>query len=228
MSKRRRITSDHWAKGQMPLVVLMGVMVGIFFCQEWLPYFLFERWMAVPADVGAGWQGWREGGGVGELGVMVTLLTAAFLHGGLDHLLFNLVLFWIFASQLVDLLGHRWMLGVFVFTAVTGSLCHVWLNPGDVTPMLGASGAVMGFEGAYLALSMRWQLPVAHVWPMSRPMEASQFAAVGIIGLIMDFIGMTDHHACSQVAYGAHVGGFAGGMILIGLFAPRPGGAVAR
>lgn len=227
MSRRRRFASDHWTNGQVPLLVLMGVIVVVFVMQEVLPFDAFLPLMVVPGEIGESWQAWREGGGAGPLLTLGTLLTSAFLHDGLGHLLFNLLFLWIFASQISELLGAGWMFLVFGLTAVTGSLCHVWLNAGEMVPMLGASGAVMGFEGAYLALALRWRLPVAHVWPMARPMEPSQFAAVGVVGLMMDFIGMAER-VDSQVAYGAHVGGFAGGLVLVALLAPRPDGAVAR
>ena len=115
----------------------------------------------------------------------------------------------IFAALAAELLGARWMFGIFFFTAFTGSIFHVVLNAGEVVPMLGASGAVMGFEGAYLGLATRWHLPEPHIWPMSRPVPPGQLALIGVAGVAIDYFSLMSH-APGNIAYGAHLGGFVG------------------
>src|SRR5690606_22546705 len=111
-------------------------------------------------------------------------------HADGQHVLFNMLFLWIFAALAVELLGHRWMFVIFLFTAVAGSIGHAVSNAGDSIPMLGASGAVMGFEGAYLGLAIRWKLPDPHVWPMARPIPPAQLAAIAVIGVVMDVMGI--------------------------------------
>ena len=149
-----------------------------------------------------------------------TLFSAALLHDGLDHLAGNMLFLWIFAAIASELLGARWVLPVFVFTGICGNICHVALNADAPNPCLGASGAVMGFEGLYLAMAVRWKLPDPHVWPIASPVAPGRLAFLGILGLILDF---NDYIAGGiGVAYGAHLGGFIGGLFLGCFVVPMP------
>jgi membrane associated rhomboid family serine protease len=204
---------------QGPLLVLIGVIMLVFAAQMAMDETAFDGMMVVPAEVTAAWNALRNGnpGGAGEL---ATLIGHAFLHAGLDHLLGNMLFLWIFAALASELLGARWMLAVFVITAACGGICHVGLNADEAIPMLGASGAVMGFEGLYLAMAVRWHLPDPHVWPMSSPIPPVRLAMLGVLGLALDFMGFMG--GTLGVAYGAHLGGFIGGMILGGVVVPMP------
>jgi membrane associated rhomboid family serine protease len=135
-----------------------------------------------------------------------------------------MLFFWIFGALIVELLGWRWMLLIFGLTAIAGGIGHVMLNRESFIPMLGASGAVMGFEGAYLGLATRWSLPDPHVWPMSRPIAPSQLGLLAAAGVALDYFGIMSAQD-SGIAYGAHVGGFTMGLLLGALVAPRPNGA---
>lgn len=209
---------------QGPLLGLIVLMFVIFFAQAVFGPEWYRGFMVVPAEVEAEWEllragqpnaaDWREFG---------TLLSYAFLHGDFQHVLFNMVFLWIFGALLVELLGWRWMLLLFVVTAVGGALTHVLMNRGESIPMLGASGAVMGFEGAYLALATRWTLPDPHVWPIARPVPPSRLALLAVVGVGIDYFSIMQGLA-TGTAYGAHVGGFTAGLLLAGIAAPRPHG----
>jgi len=137
-----------------------------------------------------------------------------------------MVILWIFGALAVELLGSRWMLITFIVTAICGSVLHVAMNAESSIPMLGASGAVMGFEGLYLAMAVRWYLPSPHVWPMAHPVPASRLAALGVIGLVMDYMGFLGGNL--GVAYSAHLGGFIGGIVLGSFVVPMPSVAERR
>lgn len=174
--------------------------------------------MLVPAEVMAAGKDLREG--EFDLRPLSTLVSHAFLHGDFGHLGMNMLMLWIFAALAAELIGQRWMLMVFFFTAICGGLCHTFLNPEETIPMLGASGAVMGFEGLYLGMAVRWQLPDPHIWPMARPIPPGQLALLGIMGLIFDLSGFVS--GIENIAYGAHLGGFIGGLVLGAVIVPKP------
>jgi membrane associated rhomboid family serine protease len=213
---------------QGPLLGLIAVIFALFFLQELRGREWYLPFMAVPASIVESWHDLRAGvATAGDFRTLGTLLSYAFFHGDAEHVVFNMLFLWIFAALIAELLGHRWMLGIFIVTAITGGLFHVALNAGKMIPMLGASGALMGFQGAYLGLATRWHLPDPHIWPMARPVPPGQLALIGVIGVVIDYTSLMGH-APDNIAYGAHLGGFVGGLVLAALAAPKPHGACHR
>lgn len=212
---------------QGPLLALIAAISAVFVVQTVVGEPAYFDFMVVPGKIVHAWDAMRSGAfAAGSARDFGSLLSYAFLHADGAHLLFNMLYLWIFAALAAELLGHGWMLVIFGFTAICGGICHVALNAGEFVPMLGASGAVMGFEGLYLGMAARWQLPDPQVWPMSRSIPPSQLAALGGIGFLMDFTGLMD--GSQGVAYGAHMGGFIGGMVLACTLVPKPRAARAR
>src|SRR5205807_7575568 len=86
----------------------------------------------------------------------LSLLTSMFLHGGIAHLLGNMLFLWIFGDNIEDALGHVHYLVFYLVCGVLASLAHVLTtyayggNP-DI-PSLGASGAISGVLGGYILL----------------------------------------------------------------------------
>jgi membrane associated rhomboid family serine protease len=215
-------------EAQGPLLGLIALIFGIYVFQEtgtpgWdLPF------MAVPARVVEAWQHLREGAaGMEDLKAFGTLVSCAFLHGSPEHVIYNMLAMWIFAALIAELIGHRWVFAIFILTAFAASIFHSVLNPQSPNPSLGASGAVMGFEGFYLGMAMRWHLPTPHIWPMSRPISPLQLAMAGVVGIYLDFTAIMSKSQ-EHIAYGAHLGGFAGGLVLASLLPLRPRGATVR
>lgn len=224
---RHFVNSRSLLKTQGALLVLILGISLIFLLQALLGEGFYGKYMAVPADVLAEWNHLRERNFQDIAWIEIfTLISAALLHGSAEHLIGNMIFLWIFAALAVELLGSRVMLFTFFFTAITGNLVHIALNPDSFNPLLGASGAVMGFEGLYLAIAVRWYLPDPHVWPMARPIPPSRLAMVGIIGLIFDFMGYTS--GGTGIAYGAHFGGFIGGLFLGSFLVKMPRFALPR
>ncbi len=210
---RRFVHPRSVLKTQGALLALILLISLIYLLQVFLGEGFYGKYMAVPAEVVSAWEALKMGDYQKvPWSEFVTLFTAELLHGSPGHLIGNMIFLWIFAALAAELLGQRWMLFTFVFTAITASLCHIVLNPEEWIPCLGASGAVMGFEGLYLAMAVRWHLPDPHVWPMARPIAPSRLALLGVISLIHDFMNYTD--GITGVAYGAHLGGFIGGLFL--------------
>ena len=222
----RRHRFPPLVRQQWPLLGLIALIILVGLAQAVGPANWYAPGMAVPARLEDAWQmmhgGRLPGSAVQAIG---SLFSHAFLHGSLDHLIGNMLFLWIFAALIAELCGHRWMLAVFAFTAATGAIAQTLLNPGSNIPMLGASGTVLGMEGAYLGLAVRWKLPDPHIWPMSYPIPPSRLAAVGVIGVLFDYHSILSKSA-EGIAYGAHLGGFAGGILLATLLMPRPQAAL--
>lgn len=207
---------------QGPLLSLIVLMFLIYFAQAALGAIWYMDLMAVPAKIVAAWNHLREGdAGSADWRTFGTLLSCVFLHGDLEHVLFNMLYLWIFAGLVSELLGWRWMIAVFLVTAFAGSVTHTAMNHESFIPCLGASGAVMGFEGAYLGLATRWHLPDPHIWPISRPIPPGNLALVAVFGVCLDYYAIMDGTQAG-IAYGAHVGGFTMGLFITALAAPKP------
>ena len=224
---RRFINLRSILKQQGLLLSLILAMGIIFLLQVLLGEGFYYDFMLVPEELVNAWNNLRAGDFQHvHWAEFATLFTPAMLHADLNHIMGNMIFLWIFAALASELLGQRCMLFIFVFTAITGSICHIALNPDSVIPNLGASGAVMGFEGLYLAMAVRWRLPDPHVWPMARPIAPGQLAMVAVIGLVFDIMGYTS--GGTNIAHGAHLGGLIGGILLGSFFVKMPRVALPR
>ncbi len=191
------------------MLVLMLVICLFHVPQMFFENEAFMRFEVVPAEVVSSWNALRSGDfqsvRPAEFG---TLLTYAFLHGDMDHLLGNLLFLWIFAALASELIGYRWMLAVFAITAICGGICHVALNRDDIVPMLGASGAVFGILAAY-----GMQFPNNTLQLLFPPVSMKAKYFVLIYAAIEVGLGLSPYQ--TGVAHFAHVGGALFGFLLI-------------
>lgn len=175
----------------------------------------------VPAKVTLAWEQLLSGAiDRASLTKFATLVSAAFLHADAEHIFFNLLFIWIFGSLVLRELGSIWFLVIFILTAVTGNIGQVLLDPQSPISVLGASGALMGLEGVYFGMAVRWRLPKADVWPIAEPIPQERLLIFAALGLIMDLSGIFGQE--TGTAFGAHIGGFIGGFVLSTTIIPRP------
>jgi membrane associated rhomboid family serine protease len=164
--------------------------------------------------------------GDGDLGVLSDLVTAMFLHGGLAHLLGNMLFLWIFGDNVEAALGKGWFLPFYFICGFAASLTQFATMPQSEIPNLGASGAISGVLGAYLVLFPTAQVRV-FVWPFSLFIGTLPVPAIVWIGLwfalqLVSGIQGLGGPAIGGVAFWAHIGGFLAGALLIWLFPRRP------
>jgi membrane associated rhomboid family serine protease len=156
--------------------------------------------------------------------VFLTLFTAMFLHGGLAHIAGNMLYLWIFGDNVEDAMGHLRYLIFYLLTGALASLSHVFVtaafggNP--LIPSLGASGAISGVLGGYIVLYPQRRVRV--IW-LYQILQVPALVAIGIWFLfqLISGAGMLGG-SMGGVAYGAHIGGFLAGVVLVRLFAARP------
>jgi membrane associated rhomboid family serine protease len=156
-----------------------------------------------------------------------TLLTSMFLHGGWLHLIGNMWFLWIFGDNVEDILGRGKFLLFYLATGVAAALTHVYLNPNSHVPTVGASGAIAGVMGAYMVKFPHSRvLTLVPIVIFFTTIELPALFVLGYWVLIQVFSGAASigYSNLSQggVAWWAHVGGFATGVILIFLLPTRP------
>lgn len=148
-----------------------------------------------------------------------TIFTSMFLHGGWMHLIGNMLYLWIFGNNVEDCMGHRRFIIFYLICGVAAVMSHALVNPASETPMIGASGAISGVLGAYLLLYPHARvLVVIPVFIFIHTMRVAAGWVLGFWFVLQIFNSFVTAGQQGGVAFGAHIGGFVAGMILIPLF----------
>ena len=95
------------------------------------------RWAVVPAELMRG-QEW------------ITPFTAMFLHGGLMHIISNLVFLAAFAPMVEDAMGRRRFFVFYLLGGLAATAAQIGMDPASIVPQVGASGAIAAVMGAFL------------------------------------------------------------------------------
>ena len=157
-------------------------------------------------------------GGAWSLNTFVPLVSHMFLHGGWLHIIGNMLYLWVFGDNVEERLGSGTYLLFYLLCGVVAAVGQGVVSPG---PMLGASGAIAGVLAAYLVL-----FPGARVRTLiflGIFITVLQLPAIIVIGffIVIQLIDayaslrMSGHAASDQVAYFAHLFGFAAGLVLV-------------
>jgi membrane associated rhomboid family serine protease len=174
----------------------------------------------VPLDF---WQG-------GGLGRWAPLLVSMFLHGGWLHLISNMLALYIFGDNVEDRLGRLRYLLFYLCSGLIAGGAHLLAYSGSPIPTVGASGAIAGVLGAYLVLYPSARvLTLIPVFYFIRLIELPALVYLGfwfVSQLFNGFLalGAADVFQSGGVAWWAHIGGFAFGLAIVRLIAPRDGG----
>ena len=154
--------------------------------------------------------------------VYITIITSMFMHGGFAHILGNMIFLLIFGDNIENKVGHFRYLVFYLVCGIIASLAHVFstqmLGSNMLIPTLGASGAISGVLGAYLLLFPKRRVAVIMFYFLT---DVPAIAAIGIwfIFQLVSGIGLLGSGTQEGgVAYGAHIGGFIAGLILIKFF----------
>jgi membrane associated rhomboid family serine protease len=140
---------------------------------------------------------------------ITAIFVSMFLHGSILHIAGNMLYLWIFGNNVEDAMGHfRFLLFYFV-CGVAAALALAWIDPGSKIPMIGASGAISGVLAGYVLL-----FPRARVTVIFFPLAVSAFWVVGFWFLLQLISAAITDPGQPGVAWWAHVGGFAAGLVL--------------
>ncbi len=221
------IGDDNSERGIVPFVTytLIGINVLVYFLLQSSDAFTYG-YSVVPAEITSG----RDIDGIVRIGgqglrlyegptpIYLTLLTSMFMHGGIGHLLGNMLYLWIFGDNVEDRMGHVKFLIFYLICGVIASAAHIFFGPNSVIPSLGASGAIAGVLGAYLIL---FPHKGVRVFLFGRIAQMPALLVIGFWGLLQFLNGFGSLGTTGEsggVAYMAHVGGFVAGLVLVFLF----------
>lgn len=133
------------------------------------------------------------------------------LHGGLIHLLGNLLFLWIFGNAVCAKIGNLAYVPIYIILGIFAGIAHLLFQGG---PVIGASGAIMGIVGMYLMFFYENNITCFFIWiyflrPIVRQFTLSSFWMI-LFWLAFDIFGAS--RGGGTVAYFAHLGGFAAGF----------------
>ena len=144
-----------------------------------------------------------------------TIFTSMFLHGGWLHIAGNMLYLWIFGNNIEDAMGHVRYLLFYLACGVAAALTMALVDPHSQIPMVGASGAISGVLAAYMLLFPRARVTV--IVPLGIIFYPLVISAIWVIGFwfVLQLISAAFTPLGQPgVAFWAHVGGFAVGLVL--------------
>jgi membrane associated rhomboid family serine protease len=222
------VNDENPTRGPAPINISIIILNFIVFALEIFngdPFIL--QWTFIPARLTAFLSGNESPQ------VLLTIFSAMFMHGGIAHLLGNMLFLWIFGDNIEDQFGHRQYLIFYLVCGIVATFAQYTLDPGSGIPNLGASGAIAGVMGAYLLMFPRARVNF-FVWPLSvllaiftrSPyLRIPAWLMLGLWFAMQIWLGVDGLTNISEggVAFWAHVGGFVAGVVLALLFRPgRP------
>ncbi|HEX2194356.1 MAG TPA: rhomboid family intramembrane serine protease [Candidatus Limnocylindria bacterium] len=223
---------DQNEPGHGPAIVtlaLLAINIGVFlFLQELGSNQAFTAaWSAIPHEILTGddlvraqvitanGQQFRIPQAPGPDPIQLTLLSSMFMHADLLHLGGNMLFLWVFGDNVEHRAGRLPFLVAYLAAGAVGSLIQIWsMGVESPIPLLGASGAISGVLGAYIVLFPGNRVTVFLFRFLT---QVPALVAIGIWIAFQVFANFAAPEGEGGVAYLAHIGGFAAGVVA-GLF----------
>jgi len=147
-----------------------------------------------------------------------SVFVAMFLHAGWLHIGGNMLFLWIFGNNVEDRMGRLAYLAFYLLGGVAAFVLQLAIAPSSAIPTLGASGAIAAVLGAYLVAFPRAKVLTLVFFFLITFVELPAYLVLGLWFVLQLFSGVGELGTAVNggVAYWAHVGGFAFGL-LVGL-----------
>lgn len=206
------LTDDNRGRRTTPIVtwVLIAVNVVVFLYELLLSDASLSRFLN---DYGIIPQ--KISGGEGYL----TLLTSMFLHGGWLHLIGNMLFLWVFGDNIEDVMGHVRYLAFYLLTGIAAGLIQVLTNTDSTVPLIGASGAISGLLAAYIVCFPHGRVMTAIIFGFFiTTIMVPAWLMIGywiVLQVIQGTLSLGIDADTGGVAWFAHIGGFAAGLLLV-------------
>ena len=207
---------------RFPIVTmfLIVINVAVFLYEESLGP-LMDRFMMqygmTPYEITHGVTLYPRGG----LPVLLTIFTAMFVHASWLHVGGNMLFLWIFGNNVEDSMGRPRFVIFYLLCGLAATAAQVAVMPSSHIPNVGASGAIAGVLGAYLLLFPRARvLTLIFLGIFITFVELPALAVLLfwiILQVVSGALGISGGDG-GGVAYFAHIGGFALGLVMIRLF----------
>ncbi len=148
----------------------------------------------------------------------LTPVTAMFLHGSLMHVAGNMLYLWTFGNNVEDSMGRVRFAVFYLACGLAAAFAQAAVDFSSEMPMIGASGAVSGVLAAYLLLHPR---AAVYSFAFFRFAWLPAWFVLGFWIVVQVANGLLAQPGAGGVAWWAHVGGFAAGLVLLPVFKRR-------
>lgn len=204
------------------LIALNFVAFGIqLFVPESAQESFFATWAFTPKHLNAA----LSTGNMLALGMAaVTAFTSMFLHGGLAHILGNMIFLQAFGKAVENRFGAWRFLGFYLLGGLAAVGFQYAVDPQSPVPMVGASGAIAAVLGGYLLFYPKAEFRALFFTPLPimADVRAYWLLIVWFAGQIMPGVSeLLNPSMGGGIAYWAHIGGFIGGLALAAFWAWR-------
>jgi membrane associated rhomboid family serine protease len=153
-----------------------------------------------------------------------TIFSSMFLHGGWFHIINNMWVLLIFGDNVEAGMGKIRYLIFYLLSGVAAGLLQTYILPTSGVPMIGASGAVAGVLGAYLILFPHSRIaslvPILFIFTIVE-IPAMLFLIFWFFSQLYSGLGAIQGGGESGIAWWAHIGGFAFGVLMVFFFRRR-------
>ena len=196
-------------------VALIAVNIAVFINELQLSPAELRHWVGqlgmVPAQIS---QMLRSG--MPDAGVIASLFSSLFLHGGWLHLIGNVWFLWLFGHSVEYCLGHTRFLLFYFTCGIIANLTQFAFDPASTVPVIGASGAVSGILGAYAVCFPRAKIQT--LVPLFFIFTIVEIPAMLFLGVWFFYQlqggAISAGMAGAGIAWWAHVGGFLAGVLM--------------
>jgi membrane associated rhomboid family serine protease len=146
---------------------------------------------------------------------VISIFTAMFLHGGIMHIVGNMLFFFVFGRAMEARLGHFKFTAFYIISGLAATALQLWSDPMSTVPNLGASGAIAGVLGGYLLLWPKAEISGLLVPPFMPIKARAYWFLLFWFGMqVFSIIQAGGSTSGGGVAYFAHVGGFLAGLAM--------------
>ena len=181
------------------IVFVWEIIVTGYFSDEQAVAEIFSKYGAVPRSV--------------LNGDLISILTSMFMHGGIAHIIGNMVFLFVFGDNIEDRFGHIKYLLIYIVWGAAAAIIHSIFAVsagGGMIPAVGASGAISGVMGAYLIMFPRAKIFTVIIAFFITTIRIPALAYIPFWFILQVIFGLIDPFG--GIAYLAHIGGFVAGL----------------
>lgn len=216
---------------QGSVLAVLGLMVGVHLVRMGLSQD-FDTWLTLAlAFIPARYSGFADVLPGGQVASATSFLTHTLVHGDFVHLGLNAAWLVAFGGAVANRIGSVRFLLFFGFCAIAGAATFLVFNPGQMVPMVGASGAISGLMGATMRFlftavdgrglaALREDPRSAPLMPLAQALTDKRVVLVTVVFLVANILAVLGLGSVGEsgIAWEAHIGGYFAGLLSFGFF----------